>query len=272
MQAKKPQYDIYTSMMDAEIKQMRQLLGASLDKDASRGAVLEELFKRVPQFARTLSIHIYAEEYFWLRTGANIVFPASVTLLDTLHTTPFDQRSVDAFQLPFQSFMVSIPCGYRIDDLRIPSFLVTCIPYHETQELITSPFARLTNQQKGIFIRLEDSPPDDVSISIAYRDPIGQAAYARTHISTRQIPELLGVQVGEESHKQLRLYPNYQDVSDLSEYDMQIQKAMLRLVIGLGAHTLNKNVVFSAGFPGGREPKMIGKLPDTYRGMTLSLK
>ncbi len=272
MQAKKPQYEIYTSMMDAEIKQVRQLLGTSLDKDASRGAVLEELFRRAPQFSKTLSIHIYAEEYFWLRTGANIVFPASTALLDALHTTPFDKRSADAFRLPFQSFMISIPSGYKIDGLRIPSFLVTCIPYHQTQELITSPFARLANQQKGIFIRLEDSPPDDVSISIAYRDPIGPAAYARTHISTRHIPELLGVEMDVESREQIKRYPNYQDVSDLSEHDMQIQKAMLRLVIGLGAHTLSEKVAFSAGFPGDREPKMIGRLPATFNGLTLSLK
>lgn len=270
MQVKKPQYDIYSPMMDVELKHLRQHPKSRIGKDATRSEGLAEIFRMAPDFANSLSLHIYAEEYYWLRTGANALFPENASLLKFLHDSLFEGDAITRFTLPFPSFMVSVPSGFACEGIRIPSFLVTCIRYHDTQALITSPFGRLAQQVNGLRIRLEDAPEDDVAISIAYRDPMDTSAYARTQISATQIPEILGANLGE--HPQLKRYPNYTQVTDASEHDLKIQKIILRMVAGLGASTAGAMTCVRQGYPGGSAPKMVGRLPDPCRVMTLVRK
>jgi hypothetical protein len=269
MQAKKPQYEIYQSMMDTELKHLNGHLKNKLGKGPSRSDLLAELFKFMPQFATTLALHIYAEEFYWMRTGGHTIFPASAQILNSLYETPIGFSAIETFNLPHQSFMLSIPAGYAVDGVKVPSFLVTCIPYHKTQELITSPFARLAQQHKGITIRLEESPAHDVAISIAYRDPAVPSAYARTQFSVAQLPELLGIEGHATQESSLKKYPRYSDVDDLSDHDVEIQRTMMRLVAALAWHTSNRAGSLKEGFPFQQIPKMVGRLPEKFTPMTL---
>jgi hypothetical protein len=264
MQIKKSQYEIYSTMMSGEIKAARQAFKSELPKSASNSDVLAVFIRREPEILQTLNLHIMAEEYFWQQTSAHTLFPQDHQVLNDLMSGDFHISDAKAFTLPLQSFMMSMPQGYEVDGVRIPSFLVTWIPYRRTQELIVGPFAIYARSPKAIHVRLEDTEPDEVSISLCYRDPISHTAYARTHMGTGDISGLLKAKTPDELSNSLMTYQKLLRVEELSAHDLKIQSIMLKLVAALGAHyKATDGACLKPGYPAGQEPKFLGRPPET---------
>lgn len=271
MQTKKSQYEIYSTMMSGEIKVARQAFKSELSKSSTSSDVLAVFIRREPEILQTLNLHIFAEEYFWQRTGAHTLFPQDHQVLDDLLSADFQLSDEKAFSLPLQSFMVSMPQGYEVEGVRIPSFLVTSIPYRQTQELIVGPFAIYARSPKAINVRLEDTEPDEVSVSLCYRDPLSPTAYARTHIGAGDVPGLLKAKTPAELSNSLMTYQKLLRVEEVSTHDLKIQSIMLKLAVALGAHhKATGGACLKPGYPTGKEPKLLGRPPEVpIKALTL---
>lgn len=267
MQQKKSQYEIYSSMLDNQVKHAKIIFEPLLPKNPSDGEVLQVLFQQAPQIINELNLHIFSDEHYWVRCGANAIFPESPDVLDNLIRARFQMDVTEGFSLPFGSFMMSIPQGYKVDGMRIPSFIVSMFPYRQMKELIIDPFVRHSRFKKTFYVELDDGPEDEVAISLCYKDPTSKTAYARTLISASQVPSILGADSTDELSADLKPYENYTGVEGLSEYDMKIQRIMLRLVAALGIYNMaTEGKRLMPGLPGTQEPKLIGRAPQ--RGLT----
>lgn len=271
MQAKKPVFEVYSSMLDNQIKYARVMLKNVLPKSATDRDVLAALFKHVPEAIKSLNLNIFAEEHFWIRTGANTIFPESAEVLENLIRARFQMDAADGFTLPFQSFMMSIPSGFKVDGTSIPSFLVSWIPYKQTEELIIGPFGVHAKIGGPLHVHLDSAPDDDIAICICYRDPITPSAYSRTVISANQIPALLQDDREDILVTDIETYKNYHQVVGISSHDIKIQRIMFRIVAALGIYNMaTEGSRLSPGFPGNQQPKFNGKLPDySMNNMTL---
>lgn len=269
MQQKKAQYEIYSTMLDNQIKHAKLLFKSDLPKHPSDSDVLQIMFKRSPNAMQGLNLHIFSDEFLWLRNGAHAIFPENADVLDNLYRAKFQMDSVEGFSLPFDSFMVSIPQGYKIDRLRIPSFIVSIFPYRKMEDLVIGPFARHAKFSKPVRVGLENGPEDEMAISLCYKDPTSSTAYARTLMSAEQIPAILEAETGSDLETNLKPYQNYRGVEGLSDYDLSIQRIMLRLVAAMGVyHMATEGKRLLPGLPGAQEPKLIGKAP--LRGLSNS--
>lgn len=267
MQQKKAQYEIYSTMLDNQVKHGKVIFDALLPKRPTDSDVLEVMFRKAPQIIDGLNLHIFSDEYHWLRCGANAIFPENSDVLDNLIKARFQMDAVDGFTLPFESFMMSIPQGYKVDGLRIPSFIVSMFPYRKMNDLIISPFIKHARFPKPVNLHLDDGPEDEIAISLCYKDPTSSTAYARTLISASQVPSILEAETSDELSADLKIYQNYHGVEGLSEYDMKIQRIMLRLVAAIGIYNMaTDGKRLMPGLPGAQEPKLIGKAP--LRGLT----
>lgn len=267
MQQKKAQYEIYSTMLDNQVKHGKQIFKSVLPKNPSESDVLQAIFRYQPNVLEGLNLHIFSDEYLWLRNGANAIFPESADVLENLYRARFQIDSAEGFSLPFDSFMVSIPQGLKIEGLRIPSFIVSTFPYRKMEELVIGPFARHAKFSKPVHVGLEDGPEDEIAISLCYKDPTSSTAYSRTLMSAYQIPSILQAETGTDLEADLKPYENYRNVVGLSDYDLNVQRIMLRLVAALGVYNMateGKRLV--PGLPGSQEPKLIGKAP--MRGFT----
>ena len=272
MQARKSQYQVYSPMLDLQTKHARNLFESHLPRKATGSDVLGVLFTEYPDYLSSLNLNIFSEEYFFTRTGANTVFPENEVVLNNLLKARFQLNSAEGFSLPFESFMFAIPNGYEVDGVKIPSFLVTWIPYAQTQDMLISPFGKYAKITKPLQVILDEAPLGDMGISICYRDPTQSTAYARTLLSASQIPDLLNAKDDSQFKNDLQTYKPYREVIELSEYDVQIQRIMLRLVAAFGIYNVaTEGDRLKPGFPGTLQPKIIGRFPDVpMRSSTLS--
>lgn len=272
MQAKKSQYEIYSTMLDMQCKHAREIFKPILPKKPTESDLLQAAFKYAPDMRNGLNLHIFSEEHFWVRSGANAIFPESAEVLDNLMRARFQMDAAEGFSLPFQSFIISMPQGYKVDGLKIPSFLVSWFPYRQLEELIIGPFGRHAKFDKPLLVNLEDSTEDEMAISICYRDPVSPTAFARTFLSTAKIPELLQARTNEEFTKDLAVYQKLSRVEGLSDLDLHLQRIMMRLVAALGIYNMaTDGDRLLPGFPGKQEPKLIGRAPASgFRSMTLA--
>jgi hypothetical protein len=262
MQQKKAQYEIYSSMLDNQIKHAKVIFDSILPKRPSDSDVLEVLFKQAPQVREGLNLLIFSDEHHWIRNGANTIFPENSAVLESLLRAKFQMEAAEGFSLPFESFMVSIPQGFKVDGMRVPSFLVSMFPYHKLNELIVGPFTRHARFSKPVNVRLDEAPADEIAISLCYKDPTSTTAYARTLISTGQIPSILESTSMDELTEGFKPYVNYRGIVGLSEYDLKIQRVMLKLVAALGVYNMaTEGKRLLPGLPGSLEPKLIGKAP-----------
>ncbi len=271
MQPKKSQYSVYSLMLDGELKLARQLLGKTVSKGATERDIFEILNLKIPGYHQSLNFLIFCEEHFWRRTGGHTIFPETKDVLDNLLRARFQMDSSEGFSLPFESFMFTIPAGFTTDGIQLPSFLVTWIPYQEMGSLVVEPFGRYIRMKDGAHVHL-DIPRGSHSISICYRDPTNPSAYARVVIGDEQIPELLAVQ---DIHQFRTMLGHYGDgiggVKDVDELDLRLQQTMLKLVAALGIYDMaTEGNRIKPGFPGGQQPKMMGKMPENeMRFLTL---
>lgn len=272
MQVKKAQYEVYTSMLDNQVKHAKEIFKGALPKKPTESDVLEAIFRYSPEMMQSLNLQIFSEEHLWHRNGANAIFPESAEVLDNLLRARFQMDEPEGFSLPFQSFMVSVPQGYKVDGLRIPSFLVNSYPYHDMEKTVIAPFGKHARFKDAVYVTLDDAPEGDMAIALCYKDPMSTTAYSRTLISASQIPDLLGAESTEAFSRDLKVYENYRDVVGLSEYDLKIQRIMLRLVAAIGVYNMaTEGKRLLPGLPGSQEPKMIGKAPAVgFRYSTLA--
>lgn len=262
MQQRKAQYEIYSSMLDQQVKAARGFFSRFLPKNASDRDFTAIMFQQTPQLAQSLNLHIFAAEHFWIRTGANAIFPESAEVLDNLLRARFQMDAAEGFTLPFESFMLSVPQGYAVDGVKIPSFIVSCFPYQKMAETVIGPFLQYAGFKKPVAVSLDETSEDDVAIALCYKDPTSKTAYARTLVSVSQIPSILANTSNSELSDELGEYSEYLDVVGLSEYDLKIQRIMLRLVAAIGIYNMaTEGKRLLPGLPGTQEPKIIGKAP-----------
>lgn len=270
MQAKKSQYEIYTTMLDSMLKHAKTFLQAHLPKGANERDSAAFLFSRTPAMIEGLNYQIFSEELFWRRNGANTVFPESTAVLDNLLRARFKMEAAEGFTLPFQSFMFAMPQGFTFDGMRIPSFVVTWIPYKQLGDLIFMPFADYVRIKRPS-VNLTEDDRGDYSISLCYRDPADPSLYARTMIGDRDVPKLLAAQTPEEFAAIAGEYGDIKDVVDATAHDHNLQRVMLRLVAAFGIYNMaTDGENLKPGFPGNNKPRYVGHFPDSpVRFMTL---
>lgn len=271
-QTKKSLYDLYPRLIDKMVSGIRGQLPKH-ERKKSTQEVAQLIFEQMPYMNKSLDFMIMAEELFWQRQGANVIFPESEVVLDNFSRAKFSLESSEGFDLPYSSFMIALPNNYKFMGTRLPALLVSFYPYYDAGELIINPFHDWLKMRRPDEILSEDVPQGSRAIAISYCDPISQnMGYARMLVAEHKIPALLKADNLETFASIMGNYQQVLGVMNLKEEDLDIQFKAIKLVAALGVyHLATEGQRLKQGFPGQALPRMNHRNPDLQMRMnTLS--
>ncbi len=256
IQSKKSLYDLYPRLTDTMINQIRPLLPKA-ERKKDKKQILGEVFKSMPQLLHSLDFLIMAEEMLWEKHGSQVIFPESSVVLDNFAKARFHLDSSEGFSLPFDSFMLAMPHGYKFLGTELPGLMVTFIDYYESQEHTVYPFCDALKIKRPDNVAHDDVRVGAKAISISYRDPKNNMGYARMLVTEDKIPQLLKASDNSDFENIMGYYHDKYGVRALEDYDLDIQFKAIRLVVALGIYNLaTEGERLKTGFPGQSLPRM----------------
>lgn len=270
-QTKKSLYDLYPMLRDTLANAIRKD-SPKAHRKMSTSSAIKFLLDSMPRLLHTLDFFIVAEEYYWEKKGTNVIFPESGVVLDNFYRAKFQLEMSAGFSLPFDSFMLAMPNGYRCDGTLMPGIMVQFYDYHRAGEELINPFCDAIKIDRPVDIKREEVPLGTRAIVISYRDPKNASGYARALIPDFKIPEILKAQDRYEFQRIMGHYKNQVGVVELEDHDLDIQFKAIKLVAALGVyHLATEGERLRDGFPGQVLPKMNNRSPDMrIRMSTLS--
>jgi hypothetical protein len=272
-QAKKSLYDLYPRLIDKMVNEIRGFLPKH-ERKKNTQEVAQIVFEQMPYMTKSLDFMIMAEELFWQKQGANVIFPESEVVLDNFSRAKFSLETSEGFDLPYTSFMLALPNNYKFMGTMLPALMVSFYPYHDAGDLIIHPFHDWLKLRRPDEIMNEpDVEPGSRAIAISYRDPVSHnMGYARLLVSEHKIPALLKAENLETFAQIMGSYKKVLGVVDLNEEDLDIQFKAIKLVAALGVyHLATEGQRLKQGFPGQALPRMNHRNPDlNLRMNTLS--
>jgi hypothetical protein len=259
-QQKKSQFEICPRLTDKIANQIRKA-DKSMKGRPSKDA-LKMMFEFSPDLLHSLDFIILAEEYFWERSGYQTIFPENSLVLDNLFKARYHLENAAGIDMPFESFILAMPQGYKIDGYQIPSCLVTWIPYQQSQHDTIFPFCDHIRIPKPSQVNHEPSGEHERGLSITFRDRNSSITYNRALTIESKLPDILKAKNIYEFNQILGKYDDhtFQNVIASDEYDLQIQFRLFKLIAALAVyHQATEGDRLHSGFPGSLMPKIIGK-------------
>lgn len=259
-QKKKPQYTICPRLTDKSVNSMKKAL-RELKKE-SNASVIREFFNYSPHMTHSLDLFIFAEERFWETQGNHVIFPENVDVLNNLYRAKFKFENAKGFDLPFSSFILAMPQGYKIDGYEIPSVLITWEKYRTSEHSILYPFFDWIKYPRPSEILHQASSADEMELGIIFRDANESMSYHRTLCFGSALPEILQATSTDEFQKILGNYSqsNIVGIIPSDDHDLNVQFRLFKLIAALGVYNLAKEGgCLISGFPGSVEPKVIGR-------------
>jgi hypothetical protein len=268
-QQKKPLYNICPRLTDTSTNQLRK---ADRNFKAMKNhEILGQLFHMAPHMMNSLDAFIFAEERFWETEGNHVIFPENTDVLENLHRAKYNLENLTGFSLPFSSFILAMPQGFKIDGYDIPSCLITWAPYRSSEHTIVFPFYKWIGTQGPSEIKHQPSAEDEMQLGIIFRDSDQAIAYHRTLCFGSALPEILKAQTIVEFQAILGNYSfaTLKGVIDSDDKDLNIQFRLFKLIAALGVYNMaTEGKRLLSGFPGTMEPKMIGRAANQVVKMT----
>jgi hypothetical protein len=256
-QQKKSLFDLYTQMTETVVKRMKQALRPDIAKKASTKDIINMVMDSSPDMIHSLDFLILSEEWYWRQHGHHAIFPESEEVLNNLLRAKYQMESAEGFTLPFDSFFMAIPHGYSFNGIKLESFMVTMVPYLESQDHTTRPFCQTMGIRAPDSYAHEEAAPGTRSIAITYRDPVTMAGYIRTLQLDSNLPRILQCETAEEFHEAVGSYHSKVGVIGLTKAELETQFLAIKLVAALGVyHMATEGKRLSDGFPGTQVPKI----------------
>lgn len=259
-QQKKAQYEICPRLTDKLINQFKRA-DKSFKKKSER-EILRTILEFQPNLRNSLDFMIFCEEYYWKRMGNHTIFPESETVLNNLVKAKYHLEDSSGIDLPFNSFILAVPQGYKIDGFLIPSCLVTWIKYQSSENETIFPFCDYTNTERPSQVNHDSSGENERSLGIVFRDRKNKEIYNRALALESKIPEILKAKNIEEFNAVLGTYSpdSFQNVIESEYEDLFIQFHLFKLIAALGVYNqATEGKRLFDGFPGSIMPKVIGR-------------
>jgi hypothetical protein len=233
-------YKFYSPLTSKTIKDLKKVLDRR-----SRALSVEQqiafLIDFDPNMLQTLDFQIFCEERHWRKKGRHCIFPRDAEVIDRLLSAEFEAGQLEALEMPFESFVIAMPNGYKIDGCQIPSCLITWGDFTRSGENVMTPFCDAAGLP-----RMEHSYPTATDgqkyVSIVYQDSESskwsKMLYSRTTLTTNQFKPLLDTRDLDEFS---RIAGNYEKSTFNSilanePHDQIIQYNMLKLVLALAIY------------------------------------
>lgn len=229
-------YNKYRSMTHS-MPQLARGLGHMIKKtdyDAAVQLQLSHLQSAGLLFGNLMQDYILAEEDFWLnRNGCPIIFPHSLDVVESLLESTYAITNPDDFSLPFQSFMLAMPQGFKVNDVEIPTCLVTWIDGEKHLSTTLDGFlARHGYPPSNIQMMDENKGKKTLAIVAQTRDK----QYSRVMCYHDLIPTLLSANSLTEFRELVGNMSDETIAADLDEYDSQQHFVLLKLIASLGIY------------------------------------
>lgn len=259
-QAKKASYELYPLLTQKIVASERDFIGREA-KNLTEQQVLQRFAKRNPGLSNDHAFYIMAEELHLKDNGSQVIFPESAVVLDNLLKARFSMESHEGFDLPFNSFLLAMPMGYKHAGCQIPGLLVTWIPGKDFAPGVLSPFLRLLAIEEGR-TRFSDLP-DMGLLSIVFLDRDSKGARSRSIIYGEDLPDLLKAKDPDGFRSTMVRLDILRDPDAMDEKEAAKQFYALRLVAALGVyHLATDGKRLKPGFPCSLAPRMDGKRPE----------
>ncbi|MFK4132211.1 hypothetical protein ACI2KR_07950 [Pseudomonas luteola] len=258
-QQKKPLYDLSPRLTDKICNNLRKIKHLKAKKN---NELLKEFFGLSPDMLHSLDLFILAEERFWEMEGNQVIFPESHAVLDNLFRARYQIKNLQVFNLPFKSFILAMPHGYKIDGYEIPSCLITWEKYQTSEHSYLYPFFKWVGLPKPGGIKHQESDPDEMELGIIFQEPGVPMSYQRTLCFGSKVPAILEAKDIHEFAAILGDYSqsNIRNIVKSNEKDLQIQFRLFKLIAALGVYnTATGGEKLISGFPGSVEPKILGR-------------
>jgi hypothetical protein len=286
-------YHIYRNRRSLIAHGARKVLG---EDSQLRGAVrklddnnlAQHMMVIRPESAYGLDGLIIAEELQWERDGKHVLFTQSPEFLTRLLNAKFDLSVTGGFQLPFYSFMLPMPLGFKPVGVALVGILVTSYRLDQTREVLRS-YARYLQQPvnpnlaRALGIDAhnykarcqvpdaaqnptsDDLADDEPLLCIALLDNLSNPLMASTIRASEgfsRIPDLLAAATPDEFWQRLgpMKHSNYR-VRDVSTHDAAAEFYAFKLVCALSVYNMaTRGDLLKPGFPGNTVPHVEGRL------------
>lgn len=259
-QAKKASYELYPMLTQKIVASERDYAGREA-KGMNERQVLQRFAKRNPGLSNDHAFYIMAEELHLKDNGSQVIFPESPVVLDNLLKARFTMESHEGFDLPFNSFLLAMPMGYKYAGFQMPGLLVTWIPGKDFASGVLSPFLRLLAIEEG---RTSFSDlPDMGLLSIVFLDRDSKGARSRSIVYGEDLPALLKAKNPEGFRDSMVRLGILRDPDSMDHKEASLQFYAMRLVASLGVyHLATGGKRLKPGYPMASAPKMDGKRPE----------
>ncbi|MDU8351413.1 hypothetical protein RYA05_05880 [Pseudomonas syringae pv. actinidiae] len=268
-QTKKSQYEIYPRLIDKLVQRIKKAEKTAVKANAV--SILREFIDYDPSFVNKMDFLIMADEKFWEREGNHTIFPENTLVLDNLLKARFSIEKSIGFDLPFSSFILSLPQGYKVDGFPIPSCLVTWIEYEGAHEHTTYPFCDYLGVPRPRVIQKTVSGEGEYALRIMFRDRNDSFLYHRAVALESHLPAILRAKNTSQFLEILGTYQNTNLIKVIApdDIDLNIQFRLFKLIAAIGVYNIaTEGKKLQDGLPSSLSPKIIGKSPDMQLAMS----
>ena len=253
--------------------QIAKSIRAALNKSKSKFSLddaLKELFNFQPDLKFSLDYMILAEENYWRDNGSQVLFPDNEKVFSQLVNSKYEFGKFVGFDLPFTSFVVSMPNDFIYEGYPVPSFLVTWNDYDDYPGLVQEPFSKKVGLNGFKRSATEIHKKGERSLSICMRYDSSSPESLRTSMLEHQIPEILSSNTPEDYRKILGTYNSgaIKGVVDYDKKDTALTFFAFKLACSIGVYNLaTSGTKIKSGFPSSQLPKMTGLINKKEAGI-----
>lgn len=233
-------YRIYTPLTQTTLKNVRKsgILTKRMKK-LSDEEVLGQTVFRYKEILHTLDFLIMAEEYYWSTRNRPSIFIESESVARRLLEATYDVKWIDSIDMPFDSFILSMPKNFQIDGVTIPGCLVTWMPFNEMENKAVRPFCKKAGIPEPSGVTVPSDYEKSMTIHISYQDPYDskKAIYARCVIPVEFFEPLLKSTTLDEFRDIAGDYQStFVHLLESSEDDLKIQFTLLKIILAMSVY------------------------------------
>lgn len=251
-------FDVYSLLGKKLVSVIRKKLPKTVRKSLKDRDILHDFVVDWNDKSGDQTIYILTEEFFFVKMGSQVIFPESPTILDNLLKARYSLESSEGFDLPFESFILATPKGYRFEGIEIPSMLITWKSDQESN--LIHPFLDSLNVPRHKFIFKREAK--ERVLSINYPEA-GSPEKNRTFLAKEHLPDILASRNPEEYRQLMARKGFIPGVSAMTDEDSAIQFYAFKLVAALGVYnTATHGEKLRSGYPTGSSPLLHGWQPE----------
>lgn len=250
-------YRIYTPLTQITLKNLKKagLINKRLKKLGDEEVLGETILQR-HDMVQTLDFLIMAEEYYWSINKRPSVFLESKSVAERLLEATYDVKWMSGIEMPFDSFILSMPKDFSVDGTIIPGCLVTWMPFNEMEHKAVRPFCKKAGVSEPEGVLVPDEYANSMTLHISYQDPYDQKkfTYARCVIPREFFGPLTKSKTLEEFRELAGDYQSaFMHLVESSEQDLRIQFTLLKIILAMAVYNqATDRKQLSPGLPGGQ--------------------